>query len=71
MYAYTREYFDWEIAIIARNATEKALEQSLMSFNNFRDRERKAFWWDGVLKKASELNEINRVILELEATADD
>jgi hypothetical protein len=63
--------FDWETAIIARNETEKARDQCLKSFNSFKDREKKAFWWEGVIKKTSELNEINRLILEIEASADD
>lgn len=59
------KFDDWETAIIARNATEKARDQCLASFNNFKDRQKKAFWWDGLLKKTYELDEINRMIEEL------
>jgi hypothetical protein len=59
--------FDWETAIIARNETEKARNQCLISFNNFQDREKKDFWWERVLKLSAELIEINREIEEIEA----
>lgn len=65
-----KEVFDWETAVIARIYTEKARKQCLRSFNSFKDREKKAFWWEEVLKKTNELSEINKMILEIEADAD-
>lgn len=62
--------FDLEMLIIARSYTEKALIQSITSFNFCKDKQRKAFWWDGFLKKTKEMNEINIAIREQEAAAE-
>lgn len=68
---YKKEVFDWETAIIARTETEKSRDQCLRSFNNFKDREKRRFWWEGLLKKTCELIEIEEIIKRLEAVVDD